>query len=99
MAVRSKEEILGLVRTRIGEGATDDDLALIEDITDTIDNYETTSKDTTDWKKKYEDNDASWRKKYRDRFFSGKGSDEDDDKDDPKPKPKVRTFEDLFKEG
>lgn len=98
MAVRTREEILNSVRTHFGEDTSDDTLALVEDITDTITDFENKAKnDGTNWKKKYEDNDAAWRKKYRDRFFTG-GSDDDDDELEP-PIKKNYSFENLFKEG
>lgn len=60
--VRNLDEILQSVRSVIGDNSSDEAIALIEDITDTLN-------DTTDWKKKFEENDSEWRKKYRDRFF------------------------------
>lgn len=97
MAIRTREELLESVRARIGEDTSDDALAFIEDIQDTINNYENNKNgDGTDWKKKYEDNDKEWRTKYRDRFFRG-GVEDDDDVTDPTPKR--LTFDDLFKEG
>ncbi len=96
MAVRTTEEILNAVKARIGEDTSDEALALIEDIADTLNNGE--SNDKEDWKKKYEDNDAMWRQKYRDRFFSG-GDDKDDTaEEDNDDKPKTYTYENLFKE-
>lgn len=98
MAVRTREEILNSVRTHFGEDTSNETLALVEDITDTITDFENKAKnDGTNWKQKYEDNDAAWRKKYRDRFFSG-GLEEDDDEPEP-PKKKNYSFENLFKEG
>lgn len=98
MAIRTREEILNSVRERFGEDTADETLALVEDITDTLTDFENRTKDTTDWKKKYDENDAAWRKKYRDRFFSG-GSDDEEDDPDPQDKRKVYTYENLFKEG
>ena len=102
MAVRSIAEILESVQTRLGEDTSDEALAFVEDITDTLNDFENKTKDEEDWKKKYEENDASWRKKYKDRFFGGgKPSEEeiekefeDDEEDEEKT---VKTFEDLFK--
>lgn len=96
MAVRTREEILGSVRERFGEDTSDDTIALVEDIADTMTDLENRAKDTTNWEQKYRENDEAWRKKYRDRFFSG-GS--DDGNDDPEPTKKKYTFESLFKEG
>lgn len=97
MAIRTREELLNAVRERIGDDTSDEALAFIEDVQDTINNYENnTNNDGTDWKKKYEDNDKEWRTKYRDRFFHG-GVEQDDDP--PYPQPKKLTFDELFKEG
>lgn len=98
MAIRSREEILTSVQAHFGDDTSDETLALVEDITDTITDLESkANNDNEKWKQKYEENDAAWRKKYRDRFFSG-GSVEDDDPPEP-PKTKNYTFENLFKEG
>lgn len=98
MAVRTREEILNSIRTHIGDDASDEALALVEDLTDTITDFEQkANNDGQNWKQRYEENDAAWRKKYRDRFFSG-GSSDDDDEPEP-PKKKNYSFENLFKEG
>lgn len=97
MAIRTRDELLDAVRARIGDDTSDEAIAFIEDIQDTLNNYENNANnDGTDWKKKYEDNDKEWRTKYRDRFFSGGGTQDDDD---PDPTPKRLTFDELFKEG
>ena len=98
MAIRTKEEILTSVRSHFGDDTSDETLALVEDITDTMSDLENkANNDNTNWKKKYEENDAAWRKKYRDRFFSGDSGGEGND-----PEPDTRknyTYESLFKEG
>lgn len=95
MAVKTREEILESFKTRLGENPDDESISFLEDVTDTLDDFEKRANgDGTDWKSKYEENDASWRKKYTERFFSG----------EPNPKPKQEpdntptTFSDLFKE-
>ena len=96
MAVKTKEEILTAVKTRVGEQNDDDTIAFIEDITDTLSDLETKAQgDGTDWKSKYEENDAEWRKRYTERFYSSDPDDDppDDTPDDP---PKPKTFADLF---
>ena len=96
MAIRTREELLNAVRARIGDDTSDEAIAFVEDIQDTINNYENNANnDGTDWKKKYEDNDKEWRQKYRDRFFSGEPSDPDPE---PEDEPKRLTYEQLFKE-
>lgn len=94
MAVRTREEILESIRTRVGEATDDDTISFIEDVTDTFTDLETKANgDGTDWEKKYRENDESWRKKYTERFFSK----EPDTEPDTKPEP-IKTFADLFKE-
>ena len=95
MAVKSKEELLNQINSIVGENS-DDAISLIEDISDTIDDYETkVTGDGVDWKTKYEENDRSWRDKYTSRFFDK----EDDDINNPKsPAPKKYNYDDLFSE-
>lgn len=96
MAVKTKEEILTAVKTRVGEQNDDDTIAFIEDITDTLSDLETKAQgDGTDWKSKYEENDAEWRKRYTERFYSSEPDTPPDD-DPPEDKPKPKTFADLF---
>ena len=96
MAVRTREEVMKAVRDRIGDDSSDDALSFIEDIQDTLNNYENNANnDNTNWKQRYEDNDKEWRKKYRDRFFSEGKDDENNEEDDT---PRKYTFDSLFKE-
>jgi hypothetical protein len=99
MAVKTREEILESFKTRLGENPDDESISFLEDFTDTLDDFEKRAKgDGTDWKSKYEENDANWRKKYTERFFSVEP--EPEPKPEPKPEPDdtPRTFSDLFKE-
>lgn len=89
MAVKTKDELLASINSI--EGISEDaSISLIEDITDTMDSFS----DQTDWKAKYEENDASWKKKYKERFFSSPASEPDVDTEE---KPKSYSFEALFK--
>lgn len=99
MAVKTREEILESFKTRLGENPDDESISFLEDVTDTLDDFEKRANgDGTDWKSKYEENDANWRKKYTERFFSNEP--EPNPKPDTKPEPDgtPRTFSDLFKE-
>ena len=96
MAVKTREEIIESVRAIVGEQNDDKTIAFLEDVTDTLSDLETKAKgDGTDWKAKYEENDAEWRKKYTERFYSS------DPNPDPEP-PKLddtqtpKTFAELF---
>lgn len=97
MAVKTREEILESLRGRFGDDPTDDDIAMLEDITDTFTDFEEKTSDATNWKNKYEENDKAWKKKYSDRFFSKDGDNKDNsnDSDEPEDKP-MKTFDDLF---
>lgn len=96
MAVKSKEEILESVKTRIGEQTDDETLSFLEDITDTFNDLENrANNDNENWKNKYEENDKQWREKYKERFFNKEPKDNDEpegDSDTEKP----TKFEDLF---
>lgn len=95
MAVRTTEEILESIKTRVGDSTEDADLAFLEDVTDTLSDLKSKSEGQEDWKTKYEENDKKWREKYRDRFFEKKDQDLEPD---PEPEPETpKTFEDLFK--
>lgn len=96
MAVKTREEILESLRGRFGDAPTDDDIAMLEDITDTFTDFEEKTSDATNWKNKYEENDKAWKKKYSDRFFSkDDGKDDPGKQKDPDDKP-MKTFDDLF---
>lgn len=99
MAVKTRDEIMEAIRKRIGEDTSDEAISLLEDVTDTLTDYETKVADKTDWKTKYDEMDASWRKKYMDRFSGKTGEEvkeeqEEQIKDDSEP----RTFDELFTE-
>ena len=95
MAILTKEQLMDIIRNRVGEDTSDEALAFIENVNDTIESMSTDK--NTDWKVKYEENDAAWRQKYKDRFFNTPAEDEDDEPDgDNNEKP--LTFEALFKE-
>lgn len=102
--ILSKDDFISRISERLGEDNSDETLTLIEDVTDTLNDYEErlSSEDNEDWKSKYEELDASWRKRYRERFFKPettpeevKNEQEKDVKDDSKEDV---TFDDLFKE-
>lgn len=93
MAVRTTEELLASIRTRIGDDQSDEAIALVEDVSDTLNSMKNDSNEN--WKQKYEENDANWRQKYRDRFFSP-ANDGGDEEVEIEVKP--LTYDALFKE-
>lgn len=103
MAVRTRDEILAAIRSRLGDDTSDDTLTIIEDIDDTFKDYETRTGE--DWKSKYDELDAQWRKRYRDRFFQKADNGEttpedvkDDNEEDLKEESEVKDFDELFTE-
>ena len=92
MAVRTTEEILESIKTRVGDSTEDADLEFLEDVTDTLSDLRSKLEGQEDWKTKYEENDKQWREKYRDRFFEKKEEQEEKKEEPEAPK----TFEDLF---
>lgn len=99
MAVKSKDELLAIIKERIGDDTSDEAISFLEDVTDTLSDYEekATNSGNEDWKTKYEENDKMWREKYRERFFSKKVEKEDEDFDD-EDKVKSLSYNDLFEE-
>lgn len=101
MAVRTRDELMAQIKERI-TGDDDQSLSFIEDITDTLNDYDSRIKESGNWKEKYETNDAEWRQRYRDRFFGTgddpaaeetKGTEADNDFDEPET---PTTYDDLF---
>ena len=93
MAVRTTDEILESIKTRVGDSTEDADLEFLEDVADTLSDLKSKTEGQEDWKTKYEENDKQWREKYRDRFFEKKEEQEEKKEEPETPK----TFEDLFK--
>lgn len=90
MAIRTSEEFLAMIKQRVGNSISDEDISFIEDASDTINSM--SQHETEIEKLKAENEDL--RKKYRDRFFDPKP-------DEPEPnetEPEKLTFESLFSE-
>ena len=101
MAVRTIDEILESVKTRVGDSTEDADIEFIENISDTLNDLNSKASGQEDWKTKYEENDKAWREKYKERFFSTEENEKgelEDNKDIEMKDKKPKTFGDLFKE-
>lgn len=94
MAVISKEDLLKRISERIGDDNSDEALSLLEDVSDTITDFE--KRDSEDWKAKYEENDEKWRKKYRERFENG--APDIEEKEEKETTIEVKSYDDLFSE-
>ena len=97
MAIKTREEIMEAIRARVGEDTSDEALAFVEDVSDTISDMETRSANSREWEKKYHENDKAWRKKYKERFYQPVNMQEQDP-DPDEPEKKCLTYNDLFKE-
>lgn len=80
MAIRSREELLSSINERFSGDTSNEVLALIEDVTDTLSDYDRRIGDSTDWEAKYNELDNQWRERYKARFFdSGEPRKESED--------------------
>ena len=99
--IKSKEELIEEIRAVVGDDTSDNVIALIENVSDTMTELETS--DGEEWKQKYEENDKMWREKYISRFTEGK-AEPTAEPTEPTTEPtaddeeKEKTFEDLFEE-
>jgi len=78
--VRTLDELTDIIKGKFSENPTDEEIALLEDVTDTFNSFsantgadvakelEELKKSNSEWEQKYADNDNMWRKKYTDRF-------------------------------
>lgn len=96
MAIKNLSEIIESARNIIGENTSDEALSFMEDLSDTMTDFDNKTKDATNWQERYQENDAKWRKKYADRFNGNPVEEEDDSYELPEP-PK-KTYLDLFEE-
>lgn len=96
--VKTKDEIMEEIRMYIGDRSDDQTIALIENISDTIDDYAAHG----DYDEKLMAVEAEWRRKYIDRFMNG-GENKSEVKvetteDDEKEKAEEIKIEDLYTE-
>ena len=96
MAIKTREELMTQISARIGDDTSDEAIALIEDVTDTLADLETRANgDGTDWKAEAERIDKEWRDKYISRFTTGEPADVSN-KNNVEVEEKKYTYEDLF---
>lgn len=93
--VRTLEELMTEVKGFMPEETTDEVVAMLEDLTDTVTDLSNRVTEAGDWKTKFEENDAAWKKRYTDRFFEGVPDPEEKREE---VETKTYIYEDLFKE-
>lgn len=110
MAIVSKDEIMKQVKELLKDNTSDEAIALIENVNDTLDslgdseNVDALNKKITELEQTVKDTEEKWRTKYTERFYSG--TDDKTKIDDPSvnnPSEKddkedntPETFDDLF---
>ena len=97
----SREELLAGVREIFGENNTDEQIAFIENLNDTVSDFEERITSSGDWKTKYEENDASWRRRYTERFVNPSTTPDkiiEEQKEDIIDDGAPKSFAELFKE-
>ena len=96
--VKTKDEIMEEIRAYIGDRSDDQTISLIENISDTIDDYAAHG----DYDEKLMAVEADWRRKYIDRFMSGSENKNEVEvektKDEEKDKSEEIKIEDLYTE-
>ena len=96
--VKTKDEIMEEIRAYIGDRADDQTIALVENISDTIDDYAAHG----DYDEKLMAVEAEWRRRYIDRFMNG-GENKNEvevekTEDEEKDKAEEIKIEDLYTE-
>lgn len=97
MVIETREEYLRRIGERIGDSA--EDIAFLEDMTDTYDNL-TALSDSETISRLTADNEEL-RRKYRERFFTpadASDSNPEQDPEEPEEEEVKTQFEELFKE-
>ena len=98
MAVKTREELIAQLSAKISTDASDDAIALLEDVTDTLADLEAKAKgDGKDWKKEAERIEKEWKEKYIARFSGVSEPDEPDETPDIETN-KPKSFDELFEE-
>lgn len=96
MSVVTKDVLLEKFKNKFGSDSDDGIIEILEDISDTYSDLEEKAKDNTDWKEKYEINDAEWRKKYTDRFYNKEETNNEEKENENDSEKEMKTFDDLF---
>lgn len=95
MAIVSKEDLIKRLSEKFGDDNSDEVIQLTEDLSDTLNDFDSRINDAEDWKAKFEENDASWRKKYKDRFLDSSDN-EEEIHEQSEDENTIVTFNDLF---
>ena len=95
--IKTREELITSLQSMLGETPDDSGIELLENVSDTLSDYETRISENGDWKNKYEENDKNWRQKYADRFLNNEPAEEKEKREQEEYNIPT-SFDDLFKE-
>ena len=93
--VKTKDEIMEEIRAYIGDRSDDQTIELIENISDTIDDYAAHG----DYDEKLMAVEAEWRRRYIDRFMNGGENKSDVEITEGEEKTEEITIDDLYTES
>ena len=96
MSIVSKEDLIKRLSEKFGDDNSDEVIQLTEDLSDTLNDFDSRINDTEDWKAKFEENDNMWRKKYKDRFLEPSNSNGNESHEQDDDENTNVTFNDLF---
>lgn len=96
MAIVSKEDLIKRLSEKFVDDNSDEVIQLTEDLSDTLNDFESRVNDTEDWKTKFEENDNMWRNKYKDRFLEPSDSNDNESQEQDGDENINVTFNDLF---
>lgn len=96
MSIVSKEDLIKRLSEKFGDDNSDEVIQLTEDLSDTLNDFDSRINDTEDWKTKFEENDNMWRKKYKDRFLESSGGNDNENHEQDDDENTNVTFNDLF---
>ena len=92
MAILKKEDFLNRIKEYVGEDTSDEAISFVQDVTETINDYESRGEDAAEVEKR-------WRKKYIDAFFTKEKGSEEEESEEEEEEDKKYTYDKLFKEG
>lgn len=103
--LNTREDFMSRISTLVGDRNDDDTLAIIQDISDTYDNFSnTTALTQADIDNAVAETENAWRERYKNAFFSGTPEPLDNNPtskprvDPAKPDPSNPTsYDDIFK--
>lgn len=93
--VKTKAEIMEEIMAYIGDRSDDQTIALVENISDTIDDYAAHD----DYEKKLMAVESEWRRKYIERFMNGGKNKSDVETTEDEEKTEQITLDDLYVES